>query len=550
VSLKSCLITIFVVAFFPSNLFAQFHHWSNSFGDTLTQFGNAVTTDRSRNVLLTGGFEGTVNFGGGALTSAGLQDIHVAKFDPNGGHLWSQSFGDGQGQVGTSIATDYTGNVFITGSFVGTVNFGGAPLTSAGGDDIFIAKFSPAGTHLWSKSFGEMSAELSTSIIADSLANVWITGVFADSVNFGGGMLSSAGGLDIFVAKFDLTGAHLWSKRFGDPSEEWSSCIDTDGSGNAHITGSFDGSVNFGGGALTSAGNGDIFVAKFDPTGAHLWSNGFGDENYQWGNGVAVDGFGNVFLTGDFDGTVSFGGAALVSADYNDIYLAKLNSLGVHVWSKGFGDSLMQSGMAVAVETSGNSSVTGMFDGTVNFGGGPLTSAGDDIYVAMFNATGAHVWSKSFGDTLTQYTEAIAVDGTGSAIITGSIEGTVDFGGGPLTSAGGPYDVFVAKFGPPIVGISDPADTRGLAVHSYPNPFNPVTTIIYSVPDDGVADLRVYDVEGRLVKTLVNQSRVAGVYEVSWDGRDRRGNFVGSGIYFVRLECAGKVTTRKITLLK
>jgi len=108
-------------------------------------------------VVITGYIWGTVDFGGGPLTSAGGFDIFIAKFDTNGQHLWSQCFGDGSNQDAYGIAIDGSGNVIVTGWFQGTVDFGGGALTSAGLDDIFVAKFDPNGNHVWSQSFGDAS---------------------------------------------------------------------------------------------------------------------------------------------------------------------------------------------------------------------------------------------------------------------------------------------------------------------------------------------------------------------------------------------------------
>jgi hypothetical protein len=241
------------------------HLWSKRFGDTDDQYGLSVTTDSAGNVLLTGYFRGTVDFGGGALTSAGGYDLFVAKLDPAGAHLWSKRSGDANSQVAFSITTDSVGNVLLTGTFGGTIDFGGGALTSAGGDDLFVAKLDAAGKQLWSKRFGDANEQYGYSITTDSAGNVLLTGYFGGTIDFEGGALTSAGGNDLFVAKFDAAGAHLWSKHFGDAEDQYGLSITTDSAGNVLLTGRFFGTVDFGGGALTSAGGGDLFVAKLAP---------------------------------------------------------------------------------------------------------------------------------------------------------------------------------------------------------------------------------------------------------------------------------------------
>ena len=260
-------------------------------------------------------------------------------------------------------------------------------LTSAGSWDIFVAKLDSGGNHVWSKRFGDGNHQYAPAVAVDDLDNVLVAGYFVGAVDFGGGTLTSAGGEDIFLAKFDSGGGHQWSKRFGDASTEqqaWGVAID--GSGNAIIAGYFTGAVDFGGGALPNAGpNADIFVAKFGSDGAHVWSKSFGDTYAQSASAVAVDPSDNVLVTGGFYMTVDFGGGTLTSAGYKDAFLAKLSPGGAHIWSKRFGDADFQDAQAVTTDVSGNAFIAGYFSGGINFGGGTLTSAGgEDIFLAKF----------------------------------------------------------------------------------------------------------------------------------------------------------------------
>ncbi len=425
------------------------HLWSKRFGDTDYQEGLSVAVDGAGNVLLTGWFGGTADFGGGPLTSAGDMDIFVAKFDSSGNHLWSKRFGDASFQAGRSVAVDGAGNVLLAGFFSGAADFGGGPLTStsAGDPDIFVAKLDGSGNHLWSKRFGDMSTQAGESVAVDGAGNVLLTGGFDGTADFGGGPLTGNGSFDIFVAKFDSNGNHLWSKRFGDGDGQFGESVAVDGTGDVLLTGSFLGTADFGGGPLAGVGDPDIFVAKFDGSGNHLWSKRFGDVGGQIGESVAVDGTGNVLLTGGFVVTADFGGGPLTSAGDADIFVAKFDSSGNHLWSKRFGDASGQVGRSVAVDAAGNVLLTGEFYGAADFGGGPLTSAGNtDIFVAMLDGSGNHLWSQRFGGAGSQLGESVAVDGARNVLLTGGLYATADFGGGSLTSAGN-ADIFVAKLG-------------------------------------------------------------------------------------------------------
>ncbi len=186
----------------------------------------------------------------------------------------------------------------------------------------------------------------------------------------------------------------------------------------------------------------------------------------------------------------------------------------------------------------------------MDFGGDPLTCLGDyDIYVVEFDSDGDHVCSQRFGDGDVQWPSSVAADPFGNVLVTGAFAGTVDLGGGLLSSAGD-HDIFVAKFADIATGISSTRIGNTLRLDAYPNPFNPQGAITYVVPRSAVVDLRIFDVEGRLIQTLVTEFKGFGEHTATWDGLDRRGTEVPSGIYFVRFEAGGQVATRKIAVLK
>lgn len=425
------------------------HTWSKRFGDSSAQEVQSIATDGAGNVILTGYFSGSVDFGGEPLlSSGGSTDIFVAKLDLAGNHLWGERFGLGEGQFGHSIATDSVGNIVLTGVLYGGADFGGGLLWSEGGNDVFVAKLSPEGSHLWSKRFGNGFNQWGLSVAMDSAGNIVLTGAFAGTIDFGGQSLSSAGGADIFLAKLDPAGNALWSKSFGVGNDQWGRAVATDGAGNIVLVADGLGGVDFGGGQLPWGGSYDIFVVKLDPTGAHVWSKCFGDSSSQSGPSIATDSDGNIVVTGTFLGTVDFGGGALSSAGINDAFVAKLDPTGAHLWSTSFGDPSFQHGIDIATDSAGNVVVTGAFEGTVEFGGGPRSSVGGkDVCVVKLDPSGAHLWSNCFGDGSDQHGQSIAVDSTGSVVLTGFLDGSADFGGGLLSSAGS-SDIFVVKLAP------------------------------------------------------------------------------------------------------
>lgn len=530
------------------------HLWSHGLGG-LTEGGDdtgaSVAVDESGNTFVTGSFQGTMRLAEDVVvTSAGNDDAFLVSYDASGTLVWSRRFGGEQDDAGRCVVVDGDGNVIVTGTFQGTAAFGGEKLGSAGQTDIFLAKYDGAGNHLWSRRFGGTNSDLGYGVAVDGEGNVLVTGTFQATVDFGGGPLVSVGGSnDIFVAAYDPDGMHVWSRRFGGPSSDGSVAIAGDDAGNVFVTGAFPGSVDFGGGLLTSAGGTDIFVAAYDASGAHLWSRRFGGTTTDVGRDIAVDGDGNVLATGEFIGTADFGGGPLTSAGFRDVYLAKYDPAGTHVWSQRFGDVNNDSGGSLAVDGDGNILVAGDFAGTVDFGGGPLSSAGcQDVFVAAYDGSGSHLFSQRFGGTECDYAHGVATGETGNVVATGTFTGMVDFGGGPLTSTG-TDDIFIASWGEISVAVEPGVIAPRLPVlHAHPSPFNRTTNVRYVLPEAGRVRLSVFDVQGRLVDTLVDDAVSAGEHFASWSGTREGGAPVSAGLYFVRLESDRVRRTTKVLL--
>ena len=434
--------------------------WSQRFGGTTADVGEVVATDRAGNMLVAGFFTGTVNLGGGSITSSGT-DIFLAKYSPTGQYIWAIHTGNAGSNGALGVAVDESGNVVITGQFQNTINFGCGLLSSAlaSSYDIFVAKYSATGTCQWSKSFGSGNDDIGYGVAVDASNNVIVTGAFVGRVSFGGTALyssNSSSGNSTFVAKYAPAGTHVWSKNFSPTSSnngpDAGSAVAVDGSGNVLVTGSFQGTEYFDGvHGITSSGlSEDIYVAKLAAAnGSYQWARSFGNTGSDRGYGVAVDGGGNVVLTGSFARSVGFGGGSpLTSTGPMNVFLAKYSPAGAHLWAQAFTGTGVNTGYSVAVDGSNNVIVTGSFQATTNFGSALLTSRGrSDIFVAKFSPVGAPLWAHRYGSTSDDIGYHVAADGSGNVVATGYFTGTVTFGGPSLTSAGS-VDIYVAKFGP------------------------------------------------------------------------------------------------------
>ena len=289
------------------------------------------------------------------------------------------------------------------------------------------------------------------SIAIDSQGNQYITGAFWGTSTFGGHTLTASGDEDIFVAKLDPSGNWLWAVKAGgtDWDEGWG--IVVDGMDNACVTGYFEGTAMFGGHTLIASGHRNIFVAKLDTSGNWLWAvkaNGTGSFD------ITLDGDGNTYITGVFWGTASFGNHTLVASGGFDIFAAKLDSSGNWLWAVKAGGTIEDNGdfgVGIALDGTGSAYVTGYFLGTANFGSHTLVASGGfDIFVAKLDPSGNWLWAVKAGGTESDCGYAIATDGAGNAWVTGSFQGTATFGSHTLTASGDELDnnIFAAKLDP------------------------------------------------------------------------------------------------------
>ena len=324
--------------------------WAKSMGGTTADAPWNLTVDASGNVYTTGYFTGTADFDPDVtatsnLTSAGGWDIFVSKLDASGNFVLARSMGGTSKDLGKYIAVDGSGNVYSTGFLKGTADFDPDPsvtynLTSAGGSDTYISKLDASGNFVWAKRLGGNGAnEASQSFVLDESANVYTIGGFQGTADFDPGTgtynLTEAGGSDVFISKLDGSGNFVWAKRMGSSNYEWGYGIALDGSGNVYTNGFFTGTTDFDPGTgtynLTPTGEYDMFISKLSASGNFVWAQNFGGRSAQTeGYGITVDGYGNIYTTGKFSGTVDFdvskSRATLTSASgSNDVFILKIS---------------------------------------------------------------------------------------------------------------------------------------------------------------------------------------------------------------------------------
>jgi len=428
--------------------------WSSYLGGSGDDQAYGIAVDGAGNVFVTGRTDssGWVSGGFDTTFNGGAGDAFVAKLSGSGEHLWSTYLGGSADDWGWSIALDRAGNVLVTGETAssGWVS-GGFDMTHNGNYDAFAVKLSGSGSHLWSTYLGGSNNDGGGSIAVDGAGNVFVTGGTWSSGWVSGGFDTTFNyGSDAFAAKLSGSGSHLWSTYLGGIYDDWGYGIVVDGTGKVLVTGD---TASFGwisGGFDTTHNGGyDAFVVELSGSGSHLWSTYLGGSDDDHGYGIALDGAGNVFVTGytKSSGWVS-GGFDTTHNGVQDAFVAELSGSGAHLWSTYLGGSGDDQGWSIAVDGAGNAFVTGVTEssGWVSRGFGTTHNGSGDPFVAELSGSGAHLWSTYLGGSQYDFGTGIAVDGAGNVFVTGTTESSGWVSGGfDTTYNGGAYDAFVAK---------------------------------------------------------------------------------------------------------
>jgi hypothetical protein len=403
-------------------------------------------------VALTGSFDRQIDFGGGPLASAGIEDIFVAALDDASAPLWSGRTGSYGSQSGQAIAAAPNGDVILAGNFIGDISFGHGQV-NANSQSVFLTRFDPGGVELWSKKLGGSGGSVFVSGLALAPdGDIVIGGWFYGETNLGGGPLSSPGQAS-FVARFDAEGNHVYSLGFGGSGNQVNA-VSVDATGAVLVTGINSGTLNLGE-SFTSSGT-SVFVAKLDSDGAPEWLAQFGNGGYASALGIAVDPADDVVVTGVHSDSISFGGDDFPSVGGSDAFVAKLSGAGAPLWFKSFGaPNSSANASRVAVDSEGHILFTGTYSGQIDFGGGALAglSFSSSAFLVELDEGGAHMNSRAFaggqtgsstGSTASSTGSTLALDPAGGVVIGGVFSGSIVVDGVSLTSKS-PSDIFLIR---------------------------------------------------------------------------------------------------------
>jgi hypothetical protein len=346
--------------------------WVAQVGGPLRDECIGVDVDSLGYVYATGYFESTSWFSTDydmfSRTSTGERDVFITKIEPWGVFDWITQAGGPNDDIGMSVAIDASGNSYVTGTFWGNPTFGTTTtLTNTGYWDSFVAKVSPTGNWLWAKQSVSAASEWGYDIAVDGSANVYITGSYELDITLGTTILSTGGLINknFYTAKLDTNGNWLWAVGAGGSGQDWAYSLAVDTGGNVYLTGNFDSTdAAFGSTVLISQGWADVFVAMLNTSGVWQWAVRAGGSGSEWSHSIALDTAGHMFVTGCFDGPVTFGSTALSNLGAYDIFIAQLSIYNPDedwLWASRAGSG--NSDICYATDTDGQGSqyVTGYF---------------------------------------------------------------------------------------------------------------------------------------------------------------------------------------------
>jgi hypothetical protein len=440
--------------------------------------------DIEGNIIIVGSFSRTVDFNPSEsvfnLTSNGSTDNYIAKFTAGGSFLWAIHFGGSGQDIANGVATDAQGNIYVCGLFTSQCDFdagsGSAIHSTNGLTDAYVVKYSSSGNFLWANTFGGDSLEILYDIAHGTGNSVYVIGSYQDSFKViaddPGTKVISQGKKDLILVCYDDDGAFQWVSTWGDVDDDEGTGITTASNGNIFLAGYATRTVleppRSTEEVHSGKNTGDILLGARTSTGDFLWNIKFGGSGQDQvaPGGIALDSYGDVYITGWFSDTVDFnasGGVVnKISNGGFDVFMAKYSSTGNYMSSMSFGGPLNDQAYGIGVDWQGNVFLTGCFHGSADFDPGDgvrtITSYGisgaGDFFTAMYSSTGVLFWANGYGSRVSggensSYGYAIVTDSLNNCYVAGKFFGTCDVDPSSdslVVESSGISDAFMIKY--------------------------------------------------------------------------------------------------------
>ena len=554
--MKALFLTFFVFSIQFS--FAQTVDWLNVAGHFLSDKATRVVMDNEGNTYMTGYYNEEATLGSIVIpfSNPHSKEVFIAKIDPNGNFLWVKNGVNYYDDRGLGICLDNNNNVYVTGTCWGGIQFGPlyASTPSSFTDNIFFVKLDSDGNFLFLDIMGsDEGDDQGLDVASDGNGHIYLTG-FISSYSLVGdavfGSLNTPAPLDslAFLAKFDIaTNNWLWVRTFDGDHLNKDNKVACDQYGNAYVCGGYKGTVDFGANTVTSNGDRDIFVTKYDPSGNHIYVASAGGPLEDRADGIAIGLDDHVYLTGEFRDKAIFGSDTINNnggPNGADIFVSRMDLNGTWKWAKKAGsDGGKDRGTDICINNKFNIFVSGQFKHEAKFGGDiELTDTSSvQFFVAAIDTLGKWRWAKQGGGPNDDRGNGIACDTSCNLVTCGYFEDECSFESEfvqGITNFQIKKDIFVAKiedacFGydtPPVIPIDEPIFCETIEGNVF-TPNNDGANDEYEF----VTTCNSINMSVSIVNRWGNEVYTSKDLNQAWNGKDKNGNLVTEGVYFYSL---------------
>jgi gliding motility-associated-like protein len=575
------LLSLLLVFFVLFNVQSQNLEWLVSGGGLKSDKATTIVVDDAGNSYVTGYYNEQAQFGSfdTGFSFSSSKEVYVAKIDPSGNYLWVKNGLNYYDDRGLGLCLDPAGNVYVTGTCWGSLDWGTLSGGAGGTDQIFVVKMDNNGNEIWMKNAGNPDGSVSFStnenglpqtlyqddhgqdLASDSQGNIYVTGFLSNidtnphDAFFDGITVPLIPEDSIaFLAKLDNGGNWLWVETFQGIYQHRDNAVAVDDDDNVYVTGGFVGTKDFGTTTLTSFGKEDIYVIKYDAAGTFQWvtqAGSIGESDR--GDGITYGNDGHMYITGEFRGFAAFGTDTLnnYGGDQSDkdCFVAKISKDGVWKWANKAGSSKNSDrGTGICANTSGNIFVSGQFSGEAKFKGSEIVlDAGADsvqAFVAAIDTLGNWRWAKAGGGSDFDRGANVDCDEDCNVYFTGYYTNSFTFDQSLTVNAVAGKETFAGKMSDACFGYEPPPppgpgpEEEEVCVLLESNVFTP--------NDDQINDELVFSESCNMEGTVLIFNRWGEiVYESNdlletWDGTAKSGKLVNAGTYFYNIEVRSK----------
>ncbi len=582
------------ILFFQSFLifgqsYAERIEWVTTFGGIQNESIDHVLICPNNDIIVIGTFSDSLFFKSGSnnvdtlICENEFEDVFIVKFKSHGTFLWATSLAHGSESFDWWLfpSVDSDGNLFLGGTFIGGITiaknkhneaiFNSPEVNSL---DIFLTRILDDGEMDWAIKLGDEEQEQLWDIASDSEGSVYLTGRFwGNSTVLPGGMnddiilTGNETAYSIFTTKFDNNGDIYWANKILNEYDMLSYSIAVSKSGKVSIAGYFSNDIIFNSESnidtLSVNGNTDIFIASYDSNGDYLWSVSEGGSDYDMAMDLAFDSQENIIVTGYFQRMIIMASLDTLHSnnsmfeDYDDILLAKYDLDGNYLWSVAEGGPLHDGGERIQIFKNDKILLSGYYWNEATFSKGKnntktISNIADTSshFAAKYTPDGILFWVADVDSSFSTFNTNLAIDSSENIIRAGQYYGDINLqseeNSVPISSYGG-VDLYLAKFSNSISSITDDniSVTNFKLNQNFPNPFNPVTKITFSISKSVLTNLTVYNSLGQKVKTLLNEHKNIGNHQIEFDASS-----LSSGVYFYRLLAGSFLQVKKMLLIK